>query len=678
MARGDTVKAREWLEAMKQLGVDAGRLRQELAAIDLFDGKTGQAKQEFLSLVEEDDRNAGAWLALAQIARQTQDLELMQSALAALEQERTFAPGLLMLGDHALVENRAADARDYFKRALELEPQNQNTLLRLMLVANRLSDSGLLRHYSGKLLAMNPAHGVGNMMAGYVYMDEGQFDLAEASFRRSLAAGENTDVLHELSRVLFEQGKVADALPFARKSVALEPKHAHAWGTLARIEWHLGLRNDAMESLQRAMSLDPGRMPGVDLVAAELYIAQGDNTEAVAALTRAGALHHRLSGSQKARWSELMRKLGKSPEPRLNEAPGDSLSRSDGGATLAEAKDSYEKAVAAFSDGHLVEARMQLAHARALQPDHPMVLGLSGRVELQSGEYNQASIFWEELKELIPESAAIEAGLAALDMYRGDFNSASNRLEKARSMDRADSYAIFYNAVLAARDTGVTGLENVIGTPGTITLAFFSETLVSEKAHLLNVLNRSQYDSLCRVLFGISPEKNPDQVLADAGASFTRAALALQGENWAGVADALAIVRASGVDAIAVEYDLNLARHKMNPTPETIRRLSRVLQKPGGRAFTGVFVLLCLKERRAADAEQMASALIDELPAIDRIMIRAALRRDQDDEEGAWAILSEIPAPQRAALAPWFEQDLPAVKKLRADKIFDSWLPDAK
>jgi len=674
MARGDAAKAREWIEAMKGLGVDQQILRQEEAAIGLLEGNVEKARSDYLSIVKENDRNTGAWLALAQIARQTQDLDLMQSAFAVLERERSFAPGMLMLGDQALTDGRAEDARDYYARALELEPQNQNTLIRLMLLAHRLSDFDSLRMYSGRLLSINPDHTIGNMMAGYVYMDAEEFDLAEASFRRSLSAGENTDLLHDLSRALFAQGKVADARTFARKSVTLEPQHANAWGTLARIEWSMGLADDATKSLQQAMSLDLTRAPGVYLIAAERSIAQDNPAMADEMLEKAGLYYDRLSKSQKKQWSDLMVARGKTPQPPLVSAPGNSLDVSADSATLSEAKVAYEKAVAALADKNLNEARAELIRARELQPDHPMVLGLSGRVELQAGDFNQAAVYWRQLLEQYPENASVEAGLAALDLYRGDDAAAAARIEKARRLNRADPLTVLYAAVLTLRENRDPDWAARIGEPGTRALAVIADSMVSEKTHLFNVISAAQYDELCRVFFRIAPDKNPAGVLSGSLPEFNRAVAALENQNWTEVANVLTTIHDGGVSALSILYDLALALYKLDPGPDTLSKLADILRLPGGNRFAGVFVLVCLQDGREAEAEQLAGEWIDQMPQVDATLIRAALRRSQDDTDGAWNLLERIPFEQRTALIPWFDQDLKVAEKLKKDQQFVDWL----
>ena len=83
-------------------------------------------------------------------------------------------------------------------------------------------------------------------------------DEAEAAFRKANALQPGfINTLRELVRCLGEQGKPAEALPFAREAVEVGPVDAGAWGNLAMCLIQCGEREEARKAIDFAVDLDP-------------------------------------------------------------------------------------------------------------------------------------------------------------------------------------------------------------------------------------------------------------------------------------------------------------------------------------------------------------------------------------------------------------------------------------
>lgn len=85
-----------------------------------------------------------------------------------------------------------------------------------------------------------------------------QQEEAEAAFRKANALQRGViNTLRELVRCLGEQGKHAEALPFAREAAEVGPVDAGAWGNLAMCLIQCGEREEARKAIDFAIELDP-------------------------------------------------------------------------------------------------------------------------------------------------------------------------------------------------------------------------------------------------------------------------------------------------------------------------------------------------------------------------------------------------------------------------------------
>lgn len=95
-------------------------------------------------------------------------------------------------------------------------------------------------------------------MIGKLNSRFGNWDEAEAAFRRSLRYHDNHPGVHYgLGRVLVQQGRHADAIETLNRAVSLEPLRAEYRVTLGTALGQVGRYDEAVESLAQALKLDP-------------------------------------------------------------------------------------------------------------------------------------------------------------------------------------------------------------------------------------------------------------------------------------------------------------------------------------------------------------------------------------------------------------------------------------
>ncbi len=305
MARGELEQANVLLADLEALGADPERLQQDRAMLLFAAGKLPEARQAFLALTKADRPTPEAWMGLLQVGIRQNDQDLIDTAFTGLERERDFVPGLIMLGERALMGGRPAEARAYYTRALALDAGNERALLRLMDVAFNMRDAVNLRRFSAEMLAMDPEHAYANLMAAYVHIAASDYGQAEASLRRSLRGQESGRAYNELAWVLAQQERYEKALEPALKSVELQPDFEDGLDTLAVIQLQLGKLDDAVANIQQAATLAAGRSAAIALHAAEIFIAANRRDEAAQYLQMTDDVARRMTTDQQEKWRLL-------------------------------------------------------------------------------------------------------------------------------------------------------------------------------------------------------------------------------------------------------------------------------------------------------------------------------------------------------------------------------------
>ncbi|MGH7467172.1 MAG: tetratricopeptide repeat protein [Longimicrobiales bacterium] len=133
----------------------------------------------------------------------------------------------------------------------------------------------------------NPNDGFGFYMLGLSTWKSGDHERAEKALLRAVELnGESVKVRTNLSRVLLEQGRPADALPHLQKAIELKPESFEVWRVMGNAQSLLGHGTEALESYRQALIRnvqDAWSMNNYGLV----LIQQGKFQEALPPLARA-------------------------------------------------------------------------------------------------------------------------------------------------------------------------------------------------------------------------------------------------------------------------------------------------------------------------------------------------------------------------------------------------------
>ncbi len=148
--------------------------------------------------------------------------EAKSSFTTAAQLNQNFAPARYNLGLTNLRLNDRQGAKKEFIRAHDIDPRYERAYLEEGRVLVQLGEyQNAIAAYQ-KVVGLNNVNRAALQELGSVYSQVGNYVLAEESFRKSLAllpAGSNDPLtFYNLSTVLFEGGKPADALSYAKRA----------------------------------------------------------------------------------------------------------------------------------------------------------------------------------------------------------------------------------------------------------------------------------------------------------------------------------------------------------------------------------------------------------------------------------------------------------------------------
>lgn len=309
LVRRNLEEAEQLLQRLETLGLAPDRLALERAGLDLMAGRTAEARKRYLELVKKPAPPAEAWFGLARLALQQKDQPLLEEAVTALKKERSYLPGLVLLGELAVQQRNIEEARRLFDRVVALDPANVVALGRLAQMDFDRRDAQALRQRAAALLTADPDNAMGHYFAATVHLAAERYELAETALRKSLAQREYDGALNDLAWLLNRRGQSEEALTLARRALELNPAMANFWDTLADIQHTRRDRTGTLEALAKALQLSDRKDVPILLHATRLYAELGEAAEAQACLSVLASWMDRLPAATKAEVEQLRQKL---------------------------------------------------------------------------------------------------------------------------------------------------------------------------------------------------------------------------------------------------------------------------------------------------------------------------------------------------------------------------------
>jgi serine/threonine-protein kinase len=228
-------------------------------------GKYDLAIQEFQRALELDPRDPQAY---QQIARTYESQGRLADAEASLKKAIALRPdywdGYNSLGAFYHRQTRDQEAADQFRHVLRMTPDNAPAYSNLGVALGALEDYAGARDAYEKAIALNPAYSTYSNLA-VIYYKSGDYARSIKTYERALKLNDRDyrpwGGLAEACERAGQASKARDAYQraseLARNEVAREPNDAQTTSYLASYYAKLGMREQALESIEKATILAP-------------------------------------------------------------------------------------------------------------------------------------------------------------------------------------------------------------------------------------------------------------------------------------------------------------------------------------------------------------------------------------------------------------------------------------
>lgn len=195
-------------------------------------------------------------LALIALGRTT---EAVAGFRRAVELDPGYVDGWASLGN-ALAENgEPADARTAAERALALDPDHVDAITLLGRLCAESSDSAAAIGHFRRAVELDPESSAAQNNLGGVLLREDDAPGAIGAFRRAAALDPHAaEPRVSLGHLLYLEERPEEAEEALRAALQIEDDNANAWLYLAQTLRALGRETEALTSIERAVTADPG------------------------------------------------------------------------------------------------------------------------------------------------------------------------------------------------------------------------------------------------------------------------------------------------------------------------------------------------------------------------------------------------------------------------------------
>ncbi|MBI4170052.1 MAG: tetratricopeptide repeat protein [Acidobacteria bacterium] len=282
----DYVEAQKTYEEALKAAPDHGPATANLGACYLLNRKVRKARELLQAYLARHPGDADARLVLARVFIRLGDLEAAAGALRAVLRSR---PGLLVahynLGFVAYRARRYDEAVEHLKASVELKPDLPEAHYKLGLTYLALGRQDEAIASLEKAAAIDPRHVGARFNLANAYARAGrmreareeQAVYADLSGRSKAQQEKDTQIKASSVRAIryIQENKYAEALAEYEALARRHPGHAPLHNEIGRLQIRLGQRQQAFESLRKAVSID-ARLSEPHYLLAGLYRDMGD------------------------------------------------------------------------------------------------------------------------------------------------------------------------------------------------------------------------------------------------------------------------------------------------------------------------------------------------------------------------------------------------------------------
>jgi tetratricopeptide (TPR) repeat protein len=441
-----------------------GGLENLLGVIEVQQGHTDRAIQEFSAAILHEPDLASAYLNLGRIYMQTAERDKTARAAAV----RTYDRLLRREPDHAEANYQAAmllmwdhDYERSLQRLARLGPDDRNRISAQIVLC---ADEAALHHASAAdkaaaaivaapdlteqdamevLPALRTAHRAdliesifaaaneknplspdGLRILGLAQEGEGKLEIARKTLERAFAlSGSSVPILVDLTRVAKASKDYQGALGYLAHARDLQPNDASFAYEFGVLSLRLGLLGESRKAMDEAVRLSPDN-PEYNFGMGTVSSFAQDATQGLPYLEKYHALRPSDPTALLAIGTTYFRaKKFDSASTWLKQAAAHPT-------TAADAH--YYLGRIARVEGHLEDAKHELEQANTLTPDRADVLGELGQAFIASREYREAQTYLDRAVAIDPENYGANFGLLQLYARTGD----PRREEQSKHFDQ--------------------------------------------------------------------------------------------------------------------------------------------------------------------------------------------------------------------------------------------------
>jgi tetratricopeptide (TPR) repeat protein len=271
--RGDYFnKAVESYKAALKADPSATFISEELSDLYIQSGKLREAVLDAEDQLKQNPADLNARRLLARIYTrligdsQTNqvDQEMVKKAVEQYQKITESDPkdldSWLMLGRLQKVLQNSTEALTAYRKALELEPENEDAMTGLATVYADLGDNKAAAEMLRKVAEKNPNPRSLTSLAG-VYEQLKDYSLAAEMLRRALDQQPgNAELKHALAEDLLQSEQLDDALKIYQESAGEDPKDSHSQLRISQIYRQKRDFAKAREAADKAKEIDPSNL----------------------------------------------------------------------------------------------------------------------------------------------------------------------------------------------------------------------------------------------------------------------------------------------------------------------------------------------------------------------------------------------------------------------------------
>ncbi len=239
-------------------GADTVRVRANLAWNYLPTGKVDRARQLIMEAMESNPRHVVALWAMGSFQMEQKNYagakQWFERALQ-IEPTHTLSSAGLALAQEKLGELQRAEHTWRAVASASRLPMGSLRLAHFYLRHGRLSEAEQILR---EILQRDPQHAAAHNYLGVALFRQGQLDEAETHFKQALRYDRwLMDAHANLAAVAAERGDLGRALQHYDAALGIAPRNAELLYSLALTLQDFGHTQDARHALQRALAIDP-------------------------------------------------------------------------------------------------------------------------------------------------------------------------------------------------------------------------------------------------------------------------------------------------------------------------------------------------------------------------------------------------------------------------------------